>query len=110
MSSHLRKVAQSRAAVTTSAIGAAFERTIGPRDLDGFRWRVWVSDGQGVGAIEAQIAASEPILGYTLPVLALERVIERRAASFPAESRLADLLTEGRIQLRSSDFRDEDFE
>jgi hypothetical protein len=102
--------ARARAAVTSSGIGAAFERNTSPPDLDGVQWRIWISDGQGVGAIDTELSASEQIFGYEIPVLTLQRVVERRAGDFPRESRLRDLLDAGRMQLRSGDFREADFE
>src|ERR687883_114479 len=56
--------ARARAAVTSSGIGAAFERNTSPPDLDGVQWRIWISDGQGVGAIDTELSASEQIFGY----------------------------------------------
>jgi hypothetical protein len=106
----LKEQARKRAGSTGTGIGAAFERDVGPPDLDGFRWRFWVSDGTRAGSLEAQISGSEPILHDEIPVAALERVVERQAGRFPTEDRLSELLSQERIQIRSDDFRDQDFE
>src|SRR5256885_8038064 len=108
--SELDAVAAARAGVTSTGIGAHFDRNISPPDLDGIRWRLYVSDGRDGGIVEAQLADSEPIAAYVIPVLALQRVIERYAAKFPRESRLRALLAAGRIVLRTDHFRDSDFE
>lgn len=106
----LKEQARRRATRTGTGIGVAFDRQVGPPDLDGVRWRLWASDGTSVGSLEAQISGSEQILTNEIPVLALERVVERHAGRFPTEDRLASLLKEDWIQIRSDDFRDQDFE
>jgi hypothetical protein len=44
-----------------------------------------------------------------IPVLTLQRVIERYVGRFPVESRLLDLIAASPIRLGSGDFRDTDF-
>lgn len=102
--------AAARAHVTTTGIGAAFDRDISPNDLDGYRWRLYVSDGRETGSIEADLARSQLIAGYVIPVLTLQRVIERYAGSFPRETRLRALVAAKRIVLRDDHFRDSDFD
>lgn len=69
-----------------------------------------MSDGRRVGEIRPELAASDPMSGHTIPVLALLRVIERRAGAFAAATRLDDLVARERVVLHQSDFRDSDFE
>jgi len=89
----------------------AFERRVDGPGEDGYRWLLWASDGEGAAALEAAISGTQAIaLDSQIPVLALQRVIERIAGSFPAEERLAALVAAAPLQLRSGDFKDRDFE
>lgn len=97
--------------MTETGIGVAFERQIQCSGEDGYRWRLWASDGVSVAPFEAGISKTESAgVGGGIPVVALQRALERIAGEFPAETRLADLLAAAPIQLRHSDFRDRDFE
>ena len=69
-----------------------------------------ISDGAVGGPITAEISRSQPINEPAVSVLALQRVVERKAGAFPRESRVRDLLAAGRLVLRREDFRDSDFE
>jgi hypothetical protein len=110
METHLLHRAEDRASESPTGIGAAFVRDVSPPDLDGFRWRIVVSDGRLGGHIIAEMSRSQPINAVVIPVLTLQRIVERKAGAFPRESRVEDLLAAGRLVLRSEDFRDPDFE
>ena len=110
METQLLSRAEDRASESPTGIGAAFVRDVSPPDLDGFRWRIVVSDGRLGGEINVEISRSQPIDGSVISVVALQRVVERRAGVFPRETRAKDLLAAGRLVLRSEDFRGADFE
>lgn|SRR5215218_2390454 len=105
----LQERARQRASRAPAGIGASFDRTVSPPDLDGFRFRLWVSDGTQVAALEAQVSKTEQVLASEIPTTTLERVVERLAGRFPAERRLDTMARHGRIRLRSDDFSAEDF-
>lgn len=97
--------------MTETGIGVAFERQIQSPGRDVYRWRLWASDGVSVAPFEAGISKTESVaLDGGIPVVALQRVLERIAGEFPAESRLSDLLAAAPIQVRHGDFCDRDFE
>lgn len=105
------KRARERAAVTTTGIGVAFERRVDEPGEDGYRWLLWASDGKEAATLEAAVSRTQAIaLDSEIPVLALQRVIERIAGNFPAEKRLAALVATSPLQLRSGHFKDRDFE
>jgi hypothetical protein len=106
----LAKKARSRAGITSTAIGIAFDRSVTQSCDDAIRWRLLASDGPCVVPIEVRLAKSEPAVAWQIPVLALQRAVERYAGRFAVESRLADLTGAAPIYLRSQDFRASDFE
>ena len=110
MDIHLLHRAERRARDSPTGVGAVFDRDSSPRDLDGFCWQMVVSDGERGGVINARISGTQAITKYVISVIALQRVVERRAGFFPVESRIEDLLAVGSLVLRSEDFCDSDFE
>ena len=68
-----------------------------------------VSDGKSDARLEVQVSGSEPILDWEIPVLTVERVVERIAGRFRAECRLDEMAAQKRISLHSDDFPDQDF-
>lgn len=110
VSNEEQRRAAARAQITATGIGAAFEREIGPPDLDGTRWRVWLSNGTDAGPVEVELSKTQQTATGRISVMALQRACERRAGGFPRETRLREMLAEGRLRLRSDDFRDSDFE
>lgn len=105
----LQERARRRATTSGTGIGAAFERDVSPNDLDGTRWLMRVSDGKSDARLEVQVSGSEPILDWEIPVLTVERVVERIAGRFRAECRLDEMAAQKRISLHSDDFPDQDF-
>ena len=69
-----------------------------------------VADGVGAAEVDINLAGSERLYAYEIPMVALIRVTERRAGNFPADSRLKSMALERQIMLRSDDFRDSDFD
>lgn len=110
MDRHLANLATKRAALSPTGIGAYFDRCVTPPDLDGWRCRMVVADGVGAAEVDINLAGSERLYAYEIPMVALIRVTERRAGNFPAESRLKSMALERQIMLRSDDFRDSDFD
>jgi hypothetical protein len=110
MNQHLAALATKRAALSPTGIGAYFDRNVTPRDLDGWRCRMVVADGAGAAQVDVNLAGSEHLYAYEIPVMALIRVTERRAGSFPVDSRLKSMALQKQIMLRSDDFRASDFE
>jgi hypothetical protein len=102
--------AKQRAAISGTGIGASFEQNVTPPDQDGWRCRMIVSDGDNTGEVDVNLSGSERLYGYEIPVIAVMRVLERRAGNYPVEQRLELLLQQRQLILGSDDFRDSDFE
>lgn len=98
-----------RAASSPTGIGAAFEQTVSSPGEDGHRFRLCASDGHQSAPIVVGLSRTESVTFAEIPASALERVVERIAGSFPAETRLKDLAG-AEISLRAGDFRTRDFE
>jgi hypothetical protein len=109
MGTEQERRARERADRSPTGIGAAFEQTISLPGEDGQRFRLFASDGARTAAMVARISRTESATLDEIPMLTLERVVERIAGRFPGESRLADLVGD-EIILRSGDFRQRDFE
>lgn len=99
-----------RATESPTGVGAAFDHNVTLPDLDGIGWQMAISDGTEGGEIHVQIAGSELITAYEIPVVALLRVVERRAGRFARETRVTDMLAAAPVRLTSDDFRHADFE
>lgn len=106
----LERKACARADVTSTGIGFAFDHEVTGAGDDAIRLRLMAGDGNNALEIETRIAKSEQKIFWEIPVLALQRALERYAGRFPIESRLEDLGEATPIYLTSEDFRDSDFE
>lgn len=109
-SAGLEKRARNRAGVTSTGIGVAFDHAITQPGDDALRWLLVASDGNRTAPIEARISRSEQTVSWVIPTLTIQRVLERYAGRFAAESRLDDLVAATPIYLRDQDFRDSDFD
>lgn len=106
---HLATLAKHRAALSPTGIGAYFDRNVTPPDLDGWRCRMVVADQVRAAEVEVNLAGSERLYAYEIPMMALIRVTERVAGNFPVDTRLKEMALQRQIVLRSDDFRDSDF-
>jgi hypothetical protein len=78
-----------------------FIADVTPPDLDGVRWRFFVTDGVTTGEIEAGIAGSNGgERGMAVDERELEHRVERQTLGFPVETRMRDLLAGSPMTLR----------
>lgn len=99
-----RVVAKLRCDVAPCGVAAAFDRETTPNGLDGVRWRFVAGDGERVVRIEAGVSGTNGgTRGMAVDPVALERMVESKAGSYPRESRLTDMVAASPIVLDGFD-------
>jgi hypothetical protein len=88
-------------------VAASFAGETTPRDLDGVRWTVIVTDGlRGPVRIEAVLSRTQGgYAGMDIEPAVVEAAVERKAGAFDVATRLGDLTAASPLVLRPDDLR-----
>ena len=89
---------------TAYGVAVVYLGTITANDQDGETWRLLVNDGHNGGEIYATMSKSAIAEVGNVDAGMLCAAVEKRAGSYPRETRLADLLAEGTITLTADSF------
>jgi hypothetical protein len=101
-------LAKFRRGEAPGAVAAVFDQETGAPGLDGWRWRLAVTDGERVVYVEAELSGTEsggP--SRTFDVAILEAAVERRVASgyYRREWLVDELTIDKSFRLRNEDLR-----
>ena len=89
-----------KAALSPYSLVAVFRRETTPRDMDGARWNLAVSDGHRTDTVEAELSADEGgKRGMEIDRPALERAVEQLSGSYAREGRLELLVAASPLRL-----------
>jgi hypothetical protein len=86
------------------SIAVAFEQKLTPNDQDGEAWSMLAFDGEDSESLTVSLSASErATLTREIDTDDIEHAVEHRAGSYPVETRLADLATQGELRLTADE-------